>query len=109
MDFKIWQLLEKAADRGDQVSRGAVEADIAAGRAVFFEAANSAAVCFVDGATLRIGLAGGKLSELVALHDEIRDYGARSGFERLEIIGRGGWERALPGYSKAATLLRCEL
>tara|TARA_R100000808_G_scaffold24123_1_gene54797 strand:+ start:1628 stop:1915 length:288 start_codon:yes stop_codon:yes gene_type:complete len=94
---------------GDGISKEEVRDAIKVGEFSFFSREKSAAVTAADGTTLRIGLAGGDIEELLDIEEEITVYAMNNGFERVEIMGRPGWERALDGYERVAILLRKEL
>ncbi|MEC9266706.1 MAG: hypothetical protein VX464_11655 [Pseudomonadota bacterium] len=80
-----------------------------AGSAFLFGEGRSCAVVFPRGTLLRIGLGGGDLDELRGIEARIEKFARANGFLRLEIIGRRGWSRVLPGYEEAAVILRKEL
>ena len=110
LDFdSSWPLLEEAVQMGDGISKAEVRDAIKTGEFSFFSREKSAAVTAADGSTLRIGLAGGDIEELMDIEEEITVYAANNGFKRVEIMGRPGWERTLDGYEKIAILLRKEL
>ena len=90
---------------GDGIQKEEVRQALHTGEFSFFSRENSAAIVAADGDTLRIGLAGGDIYELL----EFEIYARAEGFERLEIMGRPGWERVLEGYEKVAVLMRKEL
>lgn len=109
MEFdKVWALLEPAAELGD-ISQSEVIDGLSRGEYILFGNETSAALAAPMGNTLRIGLAGGDLEELQQVEIEIDLYARRIGFERIEIVGRDGWLKTLPGYKKAAVVLRKEL
>ena len=94
---------------GDGIQKEEVRQALHSGEFSFFSRGNSAAIAAADGNTLRIGLAGGDIYELLEIESEIEIYAKAEGFERLEIMGRPGWERVLEGYEKVAVLMRKEL
>tara|TARA_R100000315_G_scaffold48802_1_gene23110 strand:- start:577 stop:864 length:288 start_codon:yes stop_codon:yes gene_type:complete len=94
---------------GDGIQKEEVRQALHSGEFSFFSRENSAAIVAADGDTLRIGLAGGDIYELLEIETEIEIYARAEGFERLEIMGRPGWERVLEGYEKVAVLMRKEL
>lgn len=57
----------------------------------------------------RIFLAGGDLEELKLIEKHICDWAKHIGCSRVEIAGRAGWQRALPGYVRASTWLTKEI
>ena len=105
----IWDQLAPATVAFENVSRHEIESGIESGDFQLFMSKNSAAVTCAFGNSLRIGLAGGALDELLAIEKDICDYARSQGFDSLEIIGRPGWERVLDGYRRTAILLRKEL
>ena len=105
----IWDQLAPATVAFDNVSRLEIESGIESGDFQLFMSKNSAAVTCAFGNSLRIGLAGGDLDELLDIEKDICDYARSQGFDSLEIIGRPGWERVLDGYRRTAILLRKEL
>jgi pyruvate/2-oxoacid:ferredoxin oxidoreductase beta subunit len=110
LDFdSAWPLLERAVQMGDGISKAEVRDAIKEGKFSFFSRKKSAAITAADGATLRIGLAGGDIDELLDIEEEITVYAMNNGFKQVEIMGRPGWERTLDGYEKVAILLRKEL
>lgn len=54
--------------------------------------------------TLHHWLAGGDLDELRRTERHVEEYGRENGFAAITILGRNGWQRALPGYRKGVTL-----
>ena len=105
----IWDQLAPATVAFENVSRHEIESGIESGDFQLFMRKNSAAVTCAFGNSLRIGLAGGDLDELLDIEKDICDYARSQGFDSLEIIGRPGWERVLDGYRRTAVLLRKEL
>ena len=57
--------------------------------------------------TLNYWLAGGDLEELKRIEEVVSEYGRKNGFYAVTILGRQGWQRALPGYEKGVIAL-CE-
>lgn len=91
----------------------AVEQEIRAGRAVFWPMERSAVVTQIHehptGRVLRIWLAGGNLGELLHFLPAADNYARTQGCKQVEIEGRPGWERVLPGYAKQRVILVKEL
>ncbi|PKR55402.1 hypothetical protein [Thalassospira marina] len=110
MDFdRIWALVEPAVDRADEgVTKQEIADGIQSGAIFVFTRTNpdAAALCFAVRGRLRIGVAGGDLGQLKIINDEITHFARVSGFRGTEIIGRDGWERALPNFRKSAVILR---
>lgn len=94
-------------------SLGAVEREIREHRAVFWPLEKSAVVTQVhahpNGRVLRIWLAGGDLDELLHFFPAVDEYAREQGCVQVEIEGRPGWERVLPGYEKRWVVLVKEL
>jgi hypothetical protein len=109
LDDNVWDWLQPATVAFENVSRGEVETGIANGDLQLFISEHSAAVTCAFGKSLRIGLAGGDLDELLDIEQDICDYARSHDFDSIEIIGRPGWERILPGYRRTAVLMRKEL
>jgi len=78
------------------------------GGAQFWPTSNSVAVTelvvYPRGTMCRIWLGAGELSELRWIEGLIRAWARREGCMGIEIIGREGWARALPGYIPVATI-----
>lgn len=106
---EAWPLLESAAAIGDHISRDEAVDGLAAGRFVLFTREKSAALAAHCNGFLRVGLAGGELSEMLEIEEEIAIYARSFGYPFVEIIGRPGWEKALSGYRRVAVVLRKEL
>ena len=105
----IWSQLQPATLAFENVSRDEIENGIENGDFQLFLSENSAAVTCAFGKSLRIGLAGGDIIELLDIEQHICDYARLNDFDSVEIIGRPGWERVLDGYRRIAVLLRKEL
>ena len=106
---QAWALLEDAAAVGDHVSKGEVIEGIASGRFVLFTRQRSAALAAHCNGFLRVGLAGGEMSEMLEIEEEVARYARSYGYPFVEIVGRPGWERALPDYRRLAVVLRKDL
>jgi len=106
---QAWPLLEEAANIGDFVTKEETIEGLRSGAFSLFTREKSAAVTADMWPTLRIGLAGGDMSELLEIEEEIVVYAKEHGFTNVEIIGRPGWERVLKGYDRAAVLLRKQI
>jgi hypothetical protein len=90
-----------------------VRAEIEAGRAQFWPMPESACVTVVQdypkGRALRVWLAGGDLDDLVKHLPVLDNYGREQGCGAIELEGRRGWERVLPGYRATRVVLRKEI
>lgn len=87
----------------------AVEHEIRQQRAVLWPMEKSAAVTqineYPNGRVLRLWLAGGDLDELLKFLPAADAYGKWQGCIAIELEGRPGWERVLPGYTKRRVVL----
>ena len=106
---RIWDIIEPATARFEGVSRVDIERGLMAGDYEIFERGSSVAVTAHFGSSIRIGLAGGHIDELLEIERDIYDHAVAHGYENVEIIGRPGWERQLPGYERVAVILRKEV
>lgn len=109
MDFEqIWKLILPAVEMADEgVSKETVWEGLQNGSLLCFCQPGAAAIT-IEAANnrLRVAFAGGKLDALQKIDKEIIRYAKATGYRGVEIIGRPGWERALPNYEKAAIVLR---
>jgi hypothetical protein len=83
---------------------------LASGNCVLWPTANAAAVVEIVEhptglRTLHHWLAGGRLAELQETERAVAAYARAHGYAAVTIAGRAGWERALPGYRRSASLL----
>jgi hypothetical protein len=106
---EMWDILVPSTEPYEDISREDVESGLLSGEFTLFKAPNSAAVTCAYGKSLRVGLAGGDLQELLGIEKEICSHARTNGFTSVEIIGRPGWERMLNGYRRTAVLMRKEL
>ena len=107
MDFeRAWPLLQSAAVLGDSLSKEEAIEGLRNGTFALFTREHAAALSANMGNFLRVGLAGGDLSELIDIEAEIFEYAEQNGYQAVEIVGRPGWERVLEGYEKIAVILR---
>ncbi|WP_417790636.1 hypothetical protein [Terasakiella pusilla] len=109
MDFeRVWDLIRPAVDLADEgVTKEEILQGLSSGSLLCFSLEKSAAiVTFARGRRLRVALAGGDLEELKLINEDILQYAREAGYRGVEIIGRPGWERALPEYAQAAVILR---
>lgn len=90
-----------------------VRATILAGNATLWPLERSAVVTeileYPAKRVLRIWLAGGELSELLAFLPAADNYAHECGCSAIEIDGRKGWARVLPGYTEARVVLTKEI
>ena len=106
---EIWQILEPAAKIGDKASREDIETALEKGQYQLFQKNKSAAVTAPIKNSLRVGLAGGDLKDLIEIEKDIEEFARSRYFNCIDILGREGWEKVLPGYEKKAVLLRKDI
>ena len=109
MDFEqIWELIAPAVDLADEgVTKETVWEGLQNGSLLCFCKPGAAAITITAANNrLRVAFAGGKLDVLQKIDKDIARYAKAAGYRGVEIIGRPGWERALPNYEKAAIVLR---
>jgi hypothetical protein len=77
------------------------------GRYLLFEGPDAAAVTYIDKfptmTVFHMFLAGGNLTTLQAMEQNVAAQAKAAGIARMEISGRRGWLRTLPGYSELCT------
>lgn len=106
MEFdEAWALLERAAAIGDGLTKNEAKTGIEAGYFRLYTGHRSAALVSCDQDVWRIGLGGGDLAELKALEAVIDYERQEKGVPKLQIVGRRGWLRALPGYAERAVVM----
>ncbi|WP_300573607.1 hypothetical protein [Phenylobacterium sp.] len=107
--------LQSALDvAGNEYALGDVHAMLDAREATFWPGDNAAIVTRIEdhpgSRNLLFWLAGGDLDELTGkMRPFIEQWGAKHGCTRSIIIGRPGWERALPDYRPIARVIAKEL
>lgn len=106
---ETWSILAPATEAFEGLCRGDVESGLLSGEFMLFQGSKSAAVTCAYGKSLRVGLAGGDLDELIEIEEDICSYARENGYRCVEIVGRPGWERVLNDYTRTAVLLRKEL
>lgn len=88
---------------------GDVRDAVLSGEAQFWPGERSAVVTEVvvypRAKAVRFWLAGGDLGELKAMEKAVVAWAKGQGCDRAEILGRGGWERALEGYARTCVAL----
>ena len=62
-----------------------------------------------NGDQLHFWLAGGNLSEIKKLEQDIIDQAKKNGIKRVSLVGRAGWLKELSGYKDAGRILVKEL
>jgi len=110
---KPW-LQEALNAAGNEYALADVHAMLDAGQATFWPGDGSAIVTRIEDhpgcRDLVFWLAGGDLDELTTkMRPFIEQWGAKLGCNRSLVIGRPGWERALPDYRPLARIIAKEL
>ena len=105
---EIWKILEPAAKIGDKASREDIEG-LQKGEFQLFQKNKSAAVTAPIKNSLRVGLAGGDLKDLIEIEKDIEEFARSRYFNCIDILGREGWEKVFPDYKKKAVLLRKDI
>lgn len=110
-DFEAaWDALRPAAElAGEGLTKQEFHAAIVRGDFQIWNIGKSFAATRIDGRTVRIGLAGGSLDDMPKIEASISQWAKTKGANRIEILGRAGWERFFPAYDRAAILLRKDL
>ncbi len=106
MRCRIWLLPAIAECQGtyteDDILRG-----ILSSQYLLFESAGAAAVTYVERfptqTVFHMFLAGGDLNDLQVMERDVAAYASAAGITRMEISGRRGWLRSLPGYRELCT------
>ena len=106
---EIWAVLKPAAEIGDFATREDIEERLATGEFKLWIKNKSAAVTNKINNTLRIGLAGGDLKDLIEIEKDIEEFARSRYFNCIDILGREGWEKVFPDYKKKAVLLRKDI
>lgn len=87
--------------------------EIEEGRAQFWPMRRSAVVTRIHryprGRVLRIWIAGGDLDELLGYLPAVDNYAREQDCNRVEIEGRKGWAKVLPGYRETKVVLTKEI
>lgn len=97
--------LEAAMARGDKLPLDVVRGALERHDAHLWPGERSAAVCEPVKA-YHVWLAGGDLRELLAMEQRASAWAQAHGFDRMTIVGRPGWARALPGYAYETALVK---
>ncbi len=107
---KVRPLLAKALERSDEYSLGDVLHFAYEGTWDMWHGDNSVAFTrlarYPQHTALVIILAAGELEEIVQLEPHVVAWGKQQGCKYVEVYGRRGWARALPGYDEQATVYR---
>lgn len=100
---EICQALHRAGDTFDESD---LIASIMSGEAQLWRCGNSACVtefvAYPQRTAVRFSWAGGDLSELQAVEAHVTAMAREQGIDRVEICGRSGWGRVLPGFRETA-------
>ena len=106
---RVWHLLKKAAELvGHTHRKWHVWHRIETSRAQLWTSEKSAVVTMLKVAETGLKdchcwLAGGDLDECLHLHTVIEAWARENDCDRMTIVGRRGWKKALPDYREAAT------
>lgn len=106
---EIWAILEPAASLGEGFTKEDLEKGIHGHKCFLFTRNKSAAVCIKIKNTLRIALGGGEMEDMKKISEDIEVFARKNYFNAIDILGREGWQRALPGFKKQAVLMRKEI
>jgi len=83
---------------------------ILTGKAQFFAYEDSCMITeiikYPKNKVCRVWIAGGNLKQIHQLGEQVVAWATEQGCTDAEIVGRDGWERAAPGFKKAATVYR---
>ncbi len=106
---EIWKILEPSARLGEGFTKEDLENGINGHQLFLFKKNKSAAVCIKLKNTLRIALGGGEMSDMKEIAKDIEDFARQRHFNAIDILGREGWQKVLPGFKKQSVLLRKEI
>ena len=106
---EIWAVLEPAARMSEGFTKDDLEKGIKGHQCFLFTKNKSACVCIKIKNTLRIALGGGDMDDVKDIVVDIEEFAKKRHFNAVDILGREGWHRVLPGFKKMAVLLRKEI
>ena len=106
---EIWSVLKPAAEIGDFATRQDIEDGIEKGQFMLWTKNKSAIVTSKIKNTIRIGLGGGNLGDIKLLVKDVEAYAKSHWLSHIDILGREGWQKVLPGFKKQSVLLRKEI
>lgn len=111
---RCWPWLRRAAERSGTHEEADVLASVVwTGKSQFWPANDSAAITEIitmpAGKIFQVWLAGGRLETLKAMFADMEAWGRSVGCKAIQVTGREGWERVLPGMSRRAVVLAKEL
>ena len=106
---EIWAVLEPAARMGEGFTKDDLEKGIKGHQCFLFTKNKSAAVCIKIKNTLRIALGGGDMDDMKEIFVNIEDFAKSRHFNAIDILGREGWLKILPGFKKQCVLMRKEI
>jgi hypothetical protein len=112
---RVWPWLEKAAKRfGNTHTKEHVLQRILDGRAQLWTERNAALVTSIERydsgyVEVRGWLGGGSIAGLKTIEKRVEVWAKSIGAQRLTILGRRGWLRALTGWRELAVLMAKEL
>jgi len=107
---RVKPMVAKALGRADEYSLGDVLHYVNTGKWQLWQGDNSVAftriASYPEHSACIIVLSAGDLNEIKALEPGICTWAKRMGCKYVEIFGRRGWQKALPGYKEQHTVLR---
>ena len=106
---EIWAGLVPAARMTEGFTKDDLEKGIKGHQCFLFTKNKSACVCIKIKNTLRIALGGGDMDDVKDIVVDIEEFAKKRHFNAVDILGREGWHRVLPGFKKKAVLLRKEI
>lgn len=111
---RVWPFLAPALERtGGTHGRNDVRCEIEAGSMQLWPGERAAMVTEIVAyprlKACRVFLAGGALDELRTMETAITAWARELGCDRIELLGRPGWERALPCGRRIATWMMKEI
>ena len=106
---EVWAVLEPAARMSEGFTKEDLENGIKGHSCFLFTKNKSACVCIKIKNTLRIALGGGDMEDVKDIVVDIEEFAKSRHFNAVDILGREGWYKVLPGFKKKAVLLRKEI
>ena len=107
---QYWPVLQRAIRySGRDITRESVWAKVESRDTLFFPYEQSAAlVCSIpkgDTKICQIWMGAGRMQDMRELHALITDWARETGHTEMEIVGRRGWLRAIPGYRERCIMM----
>ncbi|MHA6684503.1 hypothetical protein ACX3P0_02740 [Mesorhizobium sp. A556] len=107
---RVWPMLERAVRRyGNLHTKESILQRLLDGRAQLWTDKDAAVVSRIERydtgfVEIECWLGGGKMAGCLRLEKRIEAWGKSIGANRIGIVGRKGWPRALPGYREIITI-----